>query len=62
MKWRQARFEKKEFGEHFDSYMKDWDISEEDLPNYRKMVLYDTPAGEEWEVSENYFILNYEMG
>ena len=40
-----------DFEEHFDDYMKEWDIEEEEIPMYRKMIEKKIPAMD-WGIVE----------
>ena len=41
-----------DFEEHFDDYMKEWAIEEEEIPTYRKMIEEKVPATD-WGVVED---------
>ena len=41
-----------DFEEHFDNYMKEWDIEEEEIPKYRKMMEKKTPIAD-WGIVED---------
>ena len=46
--------------EHFESYMKEWDIDKEKIPTYRKMIQEKIPVAD-WGIVEDgekvYFIM-----
>ena len=41
-----------DFEENFDSYMNDWDVSEEDIPKFRKMIDEKKPS-RDWGIVES---------
>ena len=41
-----------DFEENFDSYMNDWDVSEEDVPKFRKMIDEKKPS-RDWGIVES---------
>ena len=41
-----------DFDEHFDDYMKEWNIEEEDIEEYRRMTTNKIPAGD-WGIVED---------
>lgn len=41
-----------DFEENFDSYMNDWDVSEEDVPKFRKMIDEKKPL-RDWGIVES---------
>ena len=41
-----------DFEERFDDYMEEWEISEEEVPEYRKMIEEKTPVAD-WGIVED---------
>lgn len=41
-----------DFEEHFDDYMKEWDIEEDEIPIYRKMIEEKIPV-KDWGIVED---------